>query len=153
MQHLETCLLIAEVDRVFVSSSDVVCLFFAGCTSCYQDSSVILGWFVSVRFQNISLLTSHWLMQGSVCIYQFYHDLILVVDSPWYRAGPRYDLRVECYHQLPLWVILRVAGLNPYQSTPSVDGFASATSATTVKVRFLTSIIPVDQLGSSCAQF
>ena len=64
----------------------------------------------------------------------------------------RYDLRVECYHQLPLWVILRVAGLNPYQSTPSVDGFASATSATAVKVRFLTSIIPVDQLGSSCAQ-
>ena len=26
--HLETCLLIAEVDRVFVSSSDVFCLCF-----------------------------------------------------------------------------------------------------------------------------
>ena len=28
MWHLETCLLIAEVDRVFVSSSAVFCLWF-----------------------------------------------------------------------------------------------------------------------------
>ena len=48
MQHLETCLLIAEADRV-------VCqvffhLLYKMKYSCYQDCSVIHGWFVYCAF-------------------------------------------------------------------------------------------------------
>ena len=58
MQRLETCLLIAGADRVlsgsFVSSCHVLnCLFYLVYKmkySCYQDCSVIHGWFVYCAF-------------------------------------------------------------------------------------------------------
>ena len=50
MQHLETCLLIAEADRVLCHLGMFLTVFFYWMYkmkySCYQDSSVIHGWFV-----------------------------------------------------------------------------------------------------------
>ena len=50
MQHLETCLLIAEADRVLCHFVMFLTVFFYWMyemkCSCYQDSSVIHGWFV-----------------------------------------------------------------------------------------------------------
>ena len=50
MQHLESCLLIAEADRVLCHLEMFLTVFFPWMYtmkySCYQDSSVIHGWFV-----------------------------------------------------------------------------------------------------------
>ena len=50
MQHLETCLLIAEADRVLCHPvmflTVVLYLMYKMKYSCYQDSSVTHGWFV-----------------------------------------------------------------------------------------------------------
>ena len=50
MQHLETCLLIAEADRVLCHLLMFSNVFFHWLYkmkySCFQDSSVIPGWFV-----------------------------------------------------------------------------------------------------------
>ena len=54
MQHLETCLLIAEAVRVLCHLVMFLTLFFYWMykmkNSCYQDSSVIHGCFVSFTF-------------------------------------------------------------------------------------------------------
>ena len=54
MQHLETCLLIAEADRVLCHLVMFLTVFFYSMYkmkySCYQDSSVIHGWFVYYAF-------------------------------------------------------------------------------------------------------
>ena len=54
MQHLETCLLIAEAVRVLCHLVMFLTLFFYWMykmkNSCYQDSSVIHGCFVSCAF-------------------------------------------------------------------------------------------------------
>ena len=54
MQHLETCLLIAEADRVLCHLGMFLTVFFCWMYkmkySCYQDSSVIHGWFVYCAF-------------------------------------------------------------------------------------------------------
>ena len=54
MQHLETCLLIAEADRVLCHLVMFLTVFFywmykMNC-SCYQESSFIHRWFVLLRF-------------------------------------------------------------------------------------------------------
>ena len=54
MQHLETCLPIAETDRVLCHLEMSLTVFFY-CMykmkySCYQGSSVIHGWFVYCTF-------------------------------------------------------------------------------------------------------
>ena len=50
MQHLETCLLIAEAGRVLCHLEMFLTVFFHWMYkmkySCYQESSVIHGWFV-----------------------------------------------------------------------------------------------------------
>ena len=50
MQHLETCLLIAEADRVLCHLVMVLTVFshwmYKMKYSCYQDSSVIHDWFI-----------------------------------------------------------------------------------------------------------
>ena len=55
MQQLETCLLIAEVDRVLCHLVMFLTVFFYWMYkmkySCYQDSSVIHGWFVYCTFR------------------------------------------------------------------------------------------------------
>ena len=55
MQQLETCLLIAEVDRVLCHLVMFKTVFFYWMYkmkySCYQDSSVIHGWFVYCTFR------------------------------------------------------------------------------------------------------
>ena len=55
MQHLETCLLIAEADRVLCHLVMFLTVFFYWMYkmkySCYQDSSVIHGWFVYCTFR------------------------------------------------------------------------------------------------------
>ena len=54
MQRLETCLLIAEADRVLCHLVMFLTVFFCWKykmkSSCYQDSSVIHGWFVYCGF-------------------------------------------------------------------------------------------------------
>ena len=54
MQHLETCLLIAEADRVLCHLVMLFTVFFYWMCkmkySCYQDSSVIFDWFVYCAF-------------------------------------------------------------------------------------------------------
>ena len=54
MQHLETCLLIAEADRVFCHLALFLTVFFYWMYKvkyiCYQDPSVIYGWFVYCVF-------------------------------------------------------------------------------------------------------
>ena len=54
MQHLETCLLIAEADRFLCHLIMFLTAFFYWMYemkySCYQDSSVIHGWFVYCAF-------------------------------------------------------------------------------------------------------
>ena len=54
MQHLETCLLIAEADRVLCHLVMLLTAFLSWMYkikySCYQDSSVIHGWFVYCAF-------------------------------------------------------------------------------------------------------
>ena len=69
MQCLETCLLIAEADRVlsgrFVSCCDVLnCFFYLVYKmkySCYQDCSVIhVGLFVALFVDKCTACQSHW---------------------------------------------------------------------------------------------
>ena len=54
MQHLETCLLIAEANRVLCHLVMFSTVFFFWMYkmkhSCYQDSSVIHGWIVYCAF-------------------------------------------------------------------------------------------------------
>ena len=54
MQRLETCLLIAEADRVLCHLVVFLTVFFYWMYkmkySCHQDSSVIRGWFVYCAF-------------------------------------------------------------------------------------------------------
>ena len=51
MQHLETCLLIPEADRVLCYLLTVLFHWvYKMIYSCYQDSSVIHGWFVYCVF-------------------------------------------------------------------------------------------------------
>ena len=54
MQHLETCLLIAKADRVLCHPVMFQTVFFYLMYkmkySCYQDCSVIHGWFVHCAF-------------------------------------------------------------------------------------------------------
>ena len=90
MQHLETCLLIAEADKVLCHLVTFLTVFFVWMYmmkySCYQVSSVIQGWFVHwasgwemhllskslkiwfwmVSFSKMSLLTCPCLMRKRV---------------------------------------------------------------------------------------
>ena len=54
LQRLETCLLVAEADRVLCHFGMFLTVFFYWIYkmkySCYQDSSVIYGWFVYCAF-------------------------------------------------------------------------------------------------------
>ena len=54
MQHPETCLLVAETDRVLCNVVKLLTVFFYWMykmkSSCYQDSSVFHGWFVYCAF-------------------------------------------------------------------------------------------------------
>ena len=54
MQHLDTCSMIAEEDRVLCHLVMFLTVFFYWMykikSSCYQDSSVFHGWFVSCAF-------------------------------------------------------------------------------------------------------
>ena len=65
MQHLETCLLTAEVDRVLCHLVMFLSVFFHWMYkmkyTCFQDSSVIRVWFVcGFLIEKCPACPSHW---------------------------------------------------------------------------------------------
>ena len=64
MQHLETCLLIAEAVIVLCHLVMFLTVFFCWMYrmkySCYQDSSVIHGLFLALLVEKCTACQSHW---------------------------------------------------------------------------------------------
>ena len=64
MQHLETCLLIAEADRVLCHLVMFLTVFsyrmYKMKYSCYQDSSVIHGLFLALLVEKCTACQNHW---------------------------------------------------------------------------------------------